>query len=166
MFKFLTAPVLAASIALSGFTPTPARADDAEVARLIAGFAALAFIGAVINDQNNKSNSKATVHHKPKVYHKPKVTVHKNYVHKRHVNPHHKRIAKPRRNVVPASCFEIVPTKQGNRRGFGHYCLHKKYKYASSLPHFCKSKVRSRGKDRTIYTANCLRNQGYKMSGI
>lgn len=157
MFKFLTAPVLAFSVAMSGFSTTAARADDAEVARMIAGFAALAFIGAVINEQNRDKT-------KSKTYSKPRVTVQKKYVHKHHPQP--KRHAKQSRKVVPAACLVNLPTRDGNRRGFGRNCLHKNYKFASSLPHFCKSNVRSRGKTRTIYTARCLRNQGYKMSGI
>jgi hypothetical protein len=59
MFKFLTAPVLAASIALTGFSTAPARANNDDVAGFVAGLAALAIIGIAINESQSNQKEKA-----------------------------------------------------------------------------------------------------------
>ncbi|WP_420862037.1 hypothetical protein [Algirhabdus cladophorae] len=153
MFKFFTAPVLALSIAVTGMTTAPVQADNGEMARIIAGFTALAIIGAAIHDSQNKSSkTKKKYVHKPQVHHQTRP------IPKKHITSS--------RKVVPSSCLRNLKTKNGVRRGFGQGCLQRNYKYSSSLPHFCKTTVRSKGKLRTIFSAQCLRNQGYRMSRL
>ena len=156
MFKFLTAPVLATSIALTGFSTAPVQADDSDVAKLIAGFAALAIIGAAIND--NQSNNNVRVHkhyNKPRVHHRP------------HVQHTYKPKPKVRSNkVVPARCLVHLNTRDGKRRGFGNNCLSKHAKQYNNLPRYCKSSVKSNGKWRSYFNAQCLQKAGWRMSRI
>ncbi|QIE46357.1 hypothetical protein G5B38_12940 [Pseudohalocynthiibacter aestuariivivens] len=51
--KFISL-ILAASLAVTGMTAAPARADDKDIARALAAIAGIAIIGAAIHD-NNKS---------------------------------------------------------------------------------------------------------------
>jgi len=158
MFKFLTAPVLATSIALTGFSTTPVRADDSDVAKFIAGFAALAIIGAAINE--SQSNKKVTVHkhyNKPKVHHRPHV--HHTYKPKPQPKP---KMTK----VVPARCLVHLNTRDGKRRGFGNGCLSKYSRHYKNLPRYCKSTVKSNGQWRTYFNAQCLQNAGWRMTRI
>jgi len=175
MFKFLSAPVLAVSIALTGFTTTPVRADNDDFAKVVAGFAALAIIGAAISDSQN--SKKKTVKKKVVKKKKPKAVVHHHRPHKpkhhAHNRGHHTKHHQPRARhyqpdysskVVPGRCLKTYNTHRGQRRGFGQNCLARHGIYRSALPRFCKTGVTIRGNNYSIYTQRCLRNEGFQVS--
>ena len=59
MHRKFIAVVLAASVAITGFSAAPARADE-DVAKFIAGVVALGLIGAAINDAKDDKRKKRT----------------------------------------------------------------------------------------------------------
>jgi len=182
MFKFLSAPVLAVSIALTGFSTTPVRANNDDFAKVVAGFAALAIIGTAINESQKskkKSHKKKHVQKKHVKKKKPKVVIHHHRPHKpknRHHlrgHGHHQNYHQPRARhyqpnysskVVPGRCLKTYNTHRGQRRGFGQNCLARHGIYRSALPRFCKTGVTIRGNNYSIYTQRCLRNEGFQVS--
>lgn len=54
MTKYFTATLAAAAVALAGFTAAPARADGKDVAKVLAGIAALYIIGKAIDDRKDR----------------------------------------------------------------------------------------------------------------
>ena len=166
MFKFLTAPVLAASIALTGFSTAPARANNDDVAGFVAGLAALAIIGIAINE--SQSNQKEKARKKSK---KKKAERHRHQIEKQQALARKKANArlhakKAHRKILPAQCLRVLETRNGTRRGFGARCLNRFGKSTAALPQYCKSTIRSRGQVRTLYMARCLKNAGFRMSRI
>jgi hypothetical protein len=158
MFKFLTAPVLAASIALTGFSTAPARANNDDVAGFVAGLAALAIIGIAINE--SQSNQKEKARKKSKKKRQNAIAIRSK---KANARLHAK---KAHRKIVPAQCLRVLETRNGTRRGFGARCLNRFGKSTAALPQYCKSTIRSRGQVRTLYMARCLKNAGFRMSRI
>jgi hypothetical protein len=164
MHRKFIAIVIAASMAVTGFSAAPARADAEDVAKVIAGVAALAIIGSAIKDaQDNKGH------------------VTRNRGHLRHDNRHrgngkklgHRRHghdgARPvpdrvKRKLLPGACRVKARARHGQSiRGFGRRCLARNYGYVNSLPRNCESRVRGRhGHTRTIYRGRCLHRYGYR----
>jgi len=58
--KFI-ALIVAASIAVTGFTAAPAKAGDRDVARALAAIAGIAIIGVAINEHNKSQNRRSHV---------------------------------------------------------------------------------------------------------
>lgn len=160
--KFI-ATILAGALAVTGFTAAPARADAEDIAKALAGIAALAIIAKAIDDDKDRKAKKK--HHVTRQDH-----VRIDPVHPRAQRHHGYDIApKPlpqrvARKQLPAQCLVRVDSRDGVRRAFGERCLQRNYRHANRLPHNCAINVRGRNHDRTLYEARCLRSYGYSLA--
>jgi len=141
LHRHFIATILAASLAVTGFTAAPARADN-DAAKIIAGVAALAIIGAAVADSRKSSHAPAYGHG----YAKPQ---HKGY--KPHVSQNRYNHAGviPLRNAHQPQRHGYSGHGHGKRHGAGNRVV---------LPQACL--IRD-GYDRAVYSARCLRRMGY-----
>lgn len=190
--KFITI-ILSAAIAVTGFTAPPARAGDDDIAKWIAGAAALAIIGAAINEKNNNNNNRSRPRYN-NGYGYNGYGYNNDYNHNNghsHGNGHkkgHKKgddhdeghgqnygnqghsgnVISPRPNplVLPARC-RVERNLNGNSiRGFSRGCLNRSNVNVNALPRDCAVKFRDRKSNRpvVIYGGRCLRGYGYRVA--
>ncbi len=162
--KFITF-IVAASMAVTGLSAAPARADSEDVAKVIAGVAALAILGAAIADAKDDKNRHVT-RHRGHLRHDNRHRGHGRKLGHRH---HRHDGARPlpdrvKRKMLPGACRVQARVRHGQAiRGFGRRCLKRNYSYVNSLPRNCQSRVRGRhGHLRTIYRGRCLYRHGYR----
>ncbi len=154
MLKSLTAGITALSLTLATAMPAQANGVDREdVGKLLIGLAAVAVIGAAI-ENNNRSNRRVT-------------RVHDRTNHAPHVTPPRANDwaglnRSNRRNILPHDCVRRVETRFGNYRMFGHRCLERNYRHVNSLPARCAVRVYSNNGPRRGFDPLCLREQGYR----
>ena len=173
MHRKFIALIIAASLAVTGLSAAPARADAEDAAKVIAGVAALAILGAAIADA--KDDKDRVTRNRDHLRHENRHRGHgKKWDHrqgrdrwdKTHRNNNHARALPKRvkRKLLPRACRTDVRLRGGQSiRGFGRGCLKRNYGYANSLPHACKTTVRGRhGKLRTVYRGRCLYRHGYR----
>lgn len=152
MTKSFFALVLAATVAVTGFTVAPARAGNGDFAKALFGVAAIAVIASAID--KNRKKSKPTP--EPR-YSRPEYEVHRGEGH--HRTAHSRKSFRQ----LPARCFGQYQTRHGALRGFGASCLHNSMRHADRLPQACVQKVRTRHGRDTIYGASCMRDYGYRI---
>ena len=143
MTRTLIATFLAATMAVTSLSATPARAaDSGEIGRFLLGAGTLFIIGSALSNRNK---------HRPEVH---------------RVHPHPHRDYRPRvhRKFVPGACFRRFETRHGVIRGFGVRCLRSNMHNFHALPGGCRVRVYvpNIGK-HNIYRASCLRNNGWRM---
>lgn len=135
--KFITF-IVASAMAITGVMSQPAQAGDDDIAKWIAGLAALAIIGAAVAD-NNRSKSK----------------------------PAYTQTPQPRQNnLLPARC-RINENIHGQKiQGLSRQCLRRSNVNVQSLPRECAVKLRNRhqGRDEVIYGGRCLKSHGYRLA--
>ena len=138
------ATILAASLAVTSFTAAPARADN-DAAKIIAGVAALAIIGAAVADARHNDRPKA-IHPKAHGY--------------GHAKPHHKT----QQPYVAQNRYThsgVIPLRNAHQPQRHGYHGHGKRHGADNrvvLPQACL--IRD-GYDRAVYSARCLKRMGY-----
>lgn len=157
--KFI-ALIVAASIAITGFSAVPARADE-DVAKFIAGMALLGIIGAAINDAKKDDRHVTRTYNPPHNHnhgHGPKHHTHNQ--HNGHVKPLPPRV---RRYDLPAHCVRYFPRYSQNRPLAAKGCLDRNYGRTQSLPQACKVTFWNGKRNRTGYKPGCLKNHGYRM---
>ncbi|EDM72713.1 hypothetical protein RAZWK3B_00795 [Roseobacter sp. AzwK-3b] len=139
LHRHFIATILAASLAVTSFTAAPARADN-DAAKIIAGVAALAIIGAAVADSRNNDRGK--------VY---------GYG---HAKPHHKgykpHVAQNRYNHAGVIPFRNA--HQPQRHGYYGHGKHQRAGNRVVLPQACL--IRDGG-GRAVYSARCLKRMGY-----
>lgn len=136
MPKSLLASLLAALLAVTSVTATPARAaDTGEIARFLVGAGALFIIGNAISNSNRHSHATR--------------------------NTHKRVIVAPRRKVVPSTCLRFNRSDHGPRRYFGRNCLSRYMSSAHRLPSACVRTVYTREGRYSVFGARCLRNHGW-----
>ncbi|WP_293574100.1 hypothetical protein [Phaeobacter sp.] len=140
--KFI-ALVVAAAIAITGFSTAPAKADE-DVAKVLAGLAVLGIIGAIINDADDKAHRPVTRPYHPQ---RPK--------------PLPPRIA---RYDLPAKCVRYFPRYSQSKTLIGRGCLRKNYGYEHKLPSACRVTFWNGKRNRTGYRPECLTNRGYRIT--
>ncbi len=149
MTKGLIATVLAASIALTGMSAAPARAlDSGELGRLMLGAGALIIIGRAITENNRRYRAPVTRYYD-----------HDHYAPYRggsniYVKPRYKK-------VVPSACLRENHWGNGPRHYFGRHCLSKYMRNYASLPGFCRTIVWTNRGQQSVYSARCLRRNGW-----
>ncbi len=143
MFKRLTAVALSASLALTSLTAVPARAaDSGEIARAILGASVLLYLGHELSRQNRGYTTR-------------------RYVEPRYDHDRLRRGLRHHRKVVPAACLRHNDYRDGPRRYFGRHCLSKRID-VSRLPDYCRTAIHTHRGWRTVYSAQCLRRDGWK----
>ena len=148
MHRYFIALVISLTIAITAVSAAPARAGDQDLARLLAGIAALAIIGKAIHDRNDK-----------------------DHVTQNHIIPRQHTI-KPRplpdrvaRKTLPAQCLRDVRGPNGNtRRVLAARCLERNYRFSNELPRGCARQVETQRGWRWAYGARCLRRNGYQIA--
>lgn len=152
MYRKLIALVAVAALATAG-QAAPARADT-DLAKFLAGFAALAIIGSAINDHQQRDP--VVVHRKQVI--KPQVVA------PRKVTPRPLPPAVSRHNL-PAECIRVHQVNNRNLRLLGARCLRQNYRHSGALPQACQYQFTERGRTRTGYEPVCLRQRGFRIAG-
>ncbi len=147
MHRKFIALILATSVAVTGLSAAPAHADG-KTARIFAGLAALAILGAVINDSNRRHNVNR---YQTQPYPKPQ--------------PQPKPLP-PRNNsrYLPQACLSNHNVNGQYRRLFGAACLKRHYVKPNTLPYACQLGYWDGRKNRTGYEPKCLRERGYRFA--
>ncbi|MDE4132294.1 hypothetical protein PXK00_04175 [Phaeobacter sp. QD34_3] len=151
--KFI-ALILSLSLALTGVSAAPARADE-DVAKFIAGMALLGILGAAINDarhDNQHGHVAPPPQHPP---HHPRP--HPPTVHPRPLPPHVARYD------LPAQCVRYFPRYSKSHTLVGQTCLQRHYRFESSLPQACRVTFWNGQVHRSGYKPSCLQNRGYRI---
>lgn len=146
--KFI-ALILSLSLAVTGFSAVPARADE-DVAKVIAGLALLGIIGAAINDRRD-DHRPAVTHNRP------------NHGHGGQGYGNRPLPSGVARYDVPAQCLRVFPRYSQSQKLLGQGCLRKNYRHANRLPHSCKVTFWNGRKHKTGYRPGCLRKNGYRL---
>jgi hypothetical protein len=153
MHRQFIALIVTTAIVVTGFTAIPARAGGDDVAKALAGLAAIMIIGAAI------SNSSSNAAPMPAPTPVPTPT--------RIMPPlHHVTPRTPSRYVLPGQCERRIRTNNGYKTILGANCLAKKYSRTRSLPRTCVTNFWNEKKDRlgTGYAEPCLRRYGYQIA--
>ncbi|MEL0438474.1 hypothetical protein [Phycobacter sp. K97] len=143
--KFITL-VLSLSLAVTGFSAAPARADE-DVLKFIAGAALLGILGAAINDARHDRRANPSVVTPPRPPHPGP----------RPLPPH---VAK---YDLPAQCVRYFPRYSNTRTLLGQKCLRKNYQYMHSLPQSCRVTFWNGQRNRAGYKPRCLQRKGYRL---
>lgn len=156
--KFI-AMIVAASIAITGFSAAPARADE-DVAKFIAGMALLGILGAAINDARKDDRGHVTRTYKPPHNHGHAPRHHTHNRHGGHVKPLPPRV---RRYDLPAHCVRYFPRYSRNYPLAGKGCLDRSYGKTHALPKACRVTFWNGRQHRTGFKPRCLKQHGYRM---
>lgn len=151
MHRYFIAFVVIATVAITAVSAAPARASDRDLARVLAGLAALAVIGKAIHDRNKNDR-------------KDRVT--QSYVaprqHALNPRPLPDRVA---RKTLPAQCLRDTRGPNGHtRRVLSARCLDRNFSYSRDLPRGCARQIETQRGWRWAYGARCLRNNGYQIA--
>jgi len=84
--KFISL-IMAASVAVAGIAAAPARADNDDIAKVLAGIAAIAVVGAVIHKSKDRNNDRAVTRH---YYNDNSYVPHRKH-HRKHKRRHHRK---------------------------------------------------------------------------
>ncbi|MBU2992190.1 hypothetical protein Q4555_10250 [Octadecabacter sp. 1_MG-2023] len=135
--KTFTAGILASSMALTSIAPSSAQAGMSE--EEVFGLLSLLVIGAAIHHSRNDDPAPS-----PQVNRTPR--------------------AESARQVLPSSCRRDIETRRrGTVRMFTQRCLNNNYRNVDRLPQACHITVRTQnGQQRQGYSAQCLRNAGFR----
>lgn len=144
--KFI-AFVLATSIAITGFSAAPARADD-DVAKFIAGLAVLGILGAAINKHDRRNDHVTRAPSNP-VYTPPRRT-----------RPLPQRVA---RYDLPGKCLRHYHTFRKGQNLLGQGCLNKHYRHAKALPQQCRVTFWNGRRHKNAFKPRCLKRNGYRI---
>jgi len=138
MHRTFIALILSAAVAVTSLNAQPAHAGDDDVAKWIAGLAALAVIGVAINENKKKKRKKRRV---------------------TPVQPHNPYL-------LPATCRTNQKVQGYKVNGFQRGCLRRNQVNVRALPQDCAIKYwdRKRQKNRVIYSGRCLREYGYRVA--
>jgi hypothetical protein len=155
MFKPLIAGITALSLTLATTAPLHAQSIDREnVGKLLIGLAAVAVIGAAIEENRDRSRS-TPVHDNRQTG-----GINRNNSWS-DLNRNHRHNNDARR-VLPGGCLRTVETRFGNQRMFGQRCLERNYRHASRLPERCAVRLYTNDGPRRGFDPLCLREQGFR----
>lgn len=165
MHRKFIALIIALSMAVTGLSAVPARADTQGVVAALAGIAAFAMIGAAIHNSQNRPDPVVIQPQTPTYGYTP------NNPKPPH-NPHHPHRPTPPRPQasqfdLPAQCLRDMRSFSGQQLYFGNHCLQSNYRHVNSLPRSCQiqywdGQIRA---NRGGYSASCLRSRGYRVAG-
>jgi len=162
MRRGLTATIVAAALVFSQGAGAPAKAADAEdILGVLLGIGAIYAIGRAIEQNRVEANPPVTRRVVPERI-EPRAVP-------RSIRPAPRRDERTRWNgrdrSLPGECLYRFDTRNGPLVGFGKRCLENTIRYAGRLPDDCAIRTRVGGRDRTIYSARCLRLEGWQVAG-
>lgn len=150
MRRKIIATTLAAALALTGAAATPAQAaDDEDIARAIAGIAALFIIGRAISESRERDRDRdpAPQVRRDRASDWTRDRLREHGFHR----------------LLPRECFAVQETRRGPQPYFGKRCLQRHYRWADRLPARCEIRIEGYRHDRVGYSPRCLRHAGYRM---
>ena len=150
--KFI-AFVLATSIAITGLSAAPARANE-DVAKIIAGLAVLGILGAAINRDRHRNNYVARSATNPVIVQPLRPHVHPK------PRPLPPRVA---RYDLPGKCLRYFPAFRDGRNLMGQHCLRNNYRHVKALPQQCRVAFWNGRRHETAFKPRCLRQNGYRI---
>ncbi len=164
MRRELTATILAAVLAVAQGA-APAKAADAEkVLGVLLGIGAIYAIGKAI--EQNQAQAREPVRRdvvperiRPHAVPEPV----RRYAPPESARPNHRWSEK--RRTLPEECLYRFETRDGPLVGFGRNCLEHTLHRADRLPENCAIRTHIGNKRRTIYSARCLRHEGWRVAG-
>lgn len=148
MHRKFIALIVASAVAVTALSTAPARADEHDVAKILAGLAALAFIGVAI--EHNRDNDQPTASYSGRTPPRP--------IRPRPLPP---QVSKYQ---LPQHCLHRYSVNNGHRRLFGKRCLNNNYRHTASLPYACQFQFKDGRETRTGYEPRCLRERGYRFA--
>ncbi|MEJ8561922.1 hypothetical protein QTO30_12335 [Yoonia sp. GPGPB17] len=152
MFKPLIAGITALSLTLATTTPLQAQGlDRDDVGKLIFGLAAIAVIGAAIDNNRDRDRNRRT-----QVHQTPQRNNSWSDLNRDHQN------AQNRRRALPHACLRSVETRFGQQRLFGKRCLERNYRHVNRLPDRCAVRIYTTDGPRRGFDPVCLREQGFR----
>jgi len=147
--KFI-AGVIALSMLITAGAAAPARADGEDVGKALAAILGLAIVGAVIADSQKDKRAKVV---------------------EPYIEPVRPGKVRPRplprqvnRKLLPQRCLRHFHLRQGTMPGFGRHCLSRHFQFVHELPGRCVREVWTDRGRRGVYSARCLRHQGYQLA--
>lgn len=156
--KPIIAAGLAAAIAFSPATATPARADSDQVAAVIgAGALALIIGGIIASDAQGRGRVTVTTPTRSDRYWND---------HNRRDNRRDERPRVDTRKLLPARCD--IDVRRGPKAGtyYTKTCLMQNFRNWPMLPERCETRLRTRTQGRiAAYDAQCLARYGYVEAG-
>lgn len=162
--KILTATIAGLAIAGSLFTPAAARADGDDIAKAIAGIAAVAIIARAIDRRNDRDN--LTTIGSRRLGSVDRYDGRRGT--DRTIHRYDRRGPKAgrgyKKHPLPRACLRVFETRRGDRLAYGARCVNRNYKFASRLPERCETVLRTRRGFRTVYGSRCLRRNGWKVA--
>ncbi|MBY6066184.1 hypothetical protein KUW17_05480 [Leisingera aquaemixtae] len=153
--------IVAAAIAVTGFSAAPARADE-DFAKVLGGLALLGIIGAAIKHSRDDDDRHVSRKYTPPA-HNHSHGGHKYYGSDRHdgyVRPLPPRV---RRYDLPSQCLRYFPAYSRSHALVGKGCLERSYGYTHALPKSCKVTFWNGKRHRTGYKPGCLNSHGYRL---
>jgi hypothetical protein len=179
MTRRFIATLLAGAIAITGISTQTAQAGDRELARFLAGAAALVVIGAAIKKDNDRKRQAAAqpVYTEPQRQYKKTTKRHSHgsdndvsrhdnrYNRYRHIEPRPlpRGVAK---KLLPPQCKQTARTRSGPMSVYAADCLRDNYRYSHQLPQACQIRVHY-GRDARLgyaYGTQCLINHGFDIA--
>ncbi|MCM2563705.1 hypothetical protein M8756_16360 [Lutimaribacter sp. EGI FJ00015] len=155
MSRRFIATILVGALAVTGLTAVPARADGEDIAKALAGIAALAIIAKTIENRNDRR-------------HEAEVSRQGTWPKHGHVTgpirprplPDHVRKA----SLLPRECLVNVRSRHRDYRAFSGRCLADHRITARNLPNACMVETRGRGHryNQIYFRESCLRDRGYR----
>lgn len=164
--------ILSAALAVTA-VGAPARADGDDLAKALAGIAALAIIGKAIHDSRDDDDK--VTHNPPPYwnqnggypyYHVPQYPTYKPQPYPARPWPTQPRPLPPQvsRMDLPAQCLRSFEVNRKTVRLLGAPCLKNNYRYSGSLPKACEFSFSNRDGRHTGYEPQCLRQRGYRVA--
>lgn len=146
MLRQALALVAATALSAAALVPSPARAaSNEDIAKILAGLAALAIVGKALSDRDRDDDDKPPViaPHRPKP--------------KDHYRPRHDA------KTVPVRCLRTYETRQGVRRVVMRKCVERAVAEPWKLPRQCLVRVQTRQGTAQAYAGRCMRQNGYRL---
>lgn len=143
----------------------PARASGSDdLAKALAAVAAIAIIGAAVND-NRKDKAKAHIpHHPPQQVHRRHREADRWEAHRHRDQGKHYRGDRFRAVTLPANCAVQMGGRHGPQTAYLARCLDRAG-IDRNLPRRCEIPVRLRGQRTTAYDEGCLIGAGFRVQG-
>ena len=143
----ITSAILAAAVALTSISATPAAAGSKEFEKFLLGAGTILILGSILSENNNRGYAvtpKIVTRTNPNVVIKPSKPA---------------KVIKQTR-WLPKHCERRIATAKGAFHYMERRCLIQNAPRVS-LPNNCLRRVDGINRDFTVYGSRCLRNKGF-----
>lgn len=166
------ASIAAAAFAATGIAlaPTPAAADNNDLARIIAGIAVAGIIAKAVDDRKDRKRAQVASSQYSRFGSLDeggrRVIDGTIRPYRRNDYGHGPKVGRGyNQQALPERCLLTVETERGSRLAYSALCLDRTYKFASKLPSSCETVVRTPRGYRDVFGAQCLARDGWRVAG-